>query len=91
MPDPIVTEDQILDALHRLRPARWSDVLSFINALDQPAPAVPISTLGDLLESDLVGLWADRTDLGEGHGFARQIRRDASRRAIGEAADAPGH
>ena len=37
-------------------------------------------TLGELLESGLVGLWADRTDIDDSVDFARDLRRRASRR-----------
>jgi hypothetical protein len=37
-------------------------------------------TLGDLLESPLVGMWADREDIEDGAEFARQLRERASRR-----------
>jgi hypothetical protein len=37
-------------------------------------------TLGDLLESPLVGMWADREDIADSAEFARQLRERASRR-----------
>jgi hypothetical protein len=37
-------------------------------------------TLGQLLESGLVGLWKDRSDIDDSAGFARRLRRRASRR-----------
>jgi hypothetical protein len=39
-------------------------------------------SLGELLESGLVGLWADRTDIEDNAEFARNLRRRASRRAL---------
>lgn len=36
--------------------------------------------LKDLLESDLVGLWADRDDISDSVEYARSLRRRASRR-----------
>lgn len=38
--------------------------------------------LKDLLESELVGLWADRVDIGDGVEYARSLRRRASRRDV---------
>jgi len=35
-------------------------------------------TLGDLLESPLVGMWADREDITDSAEFARQLRERAS-------------
>lgn len=37
-------------------------------------------TLGDLLASDLVGIWKDRTDIRDSIDFARQLRQEAERR-----------
>jgi hypothetical protein len=34
----------------------------------------------DLLQSELVGLWAGRTDIADNHGFARQLREQAQTR-----------
>jgi len=32
-------------------------------------------TLGELLESDLVGLWKDRKDIGDSVDYARELRK----------------
>lgn len=37
-------------------------------------------TAADLLQSGLVGLWADRTDLGDSQEFARRLREQAQTR-----------
>lgn len=37
-------------------------------------------TLGDLLESPLVGMWADRDDIVDSAEFARKLREHTSRR-----------
>ncbi len=39
-------------------------------------------TAADLLKSGLVGLWADREDIGDSLEFARNLRSKASRRDI---------
>jgi hypothetical protein len=39
-------------------------------------------TLGELLDSGLVGLWANRTDIEDSLEFARFLRRQASRREM---------
>lgn len=36
-------------------------------------------TVGDLLDSDVVGMWADRTDIGDSAAFARKLRAEALR------------
>jgi hypothetical protein len=44
-------------------------------------PAAPRTlTAADLLQSGLVGLWADRTDLGSSQEFARRLREQAQTR-----------
>ena len=37
-------------------------------------------TAADLLNSGLVGMWADRDDIGDSSEFARQLREKAQRR-----------
>jgi len=34
-------------------------------------------TAADLLKSGLVGMWADRTDIGDSQSFARRLREEA--------------
>ena len=37
-------------------------------------------TMGELLKTDLVGLWKDRTDIGDSVEFTRQLRRSIRKR-----------
>lgn len=47
-----------------------------------PAPACPERrTLGDFLDSEFFGMWADRDDIGDSATFARELRERASRRS----------
>jgi len=39
------------------------------------------STARDLLESDIVGMWADRTDIGDSDQFVRKFREEVWKRA----------
>jgi hypothetical protein len=81
-----VTEEQILDELHGLEAGRWFEVLDFINYLKYRATLERAQTrqqeltARDLLQSDLVGLWADRHDIGDSLSFARQLRQQAEHR-----------
>ncbi len=43
--------------------------------------APPAMTAADLLKSGLVGIWADRSDIGNGHEFARGLRDQAQSRS----------
>ena len=74
-----VNEQTILDALHQLSRDRWGDVLAFIKSLrpvDEPAQEIekrPL-TASDLLASGLVGLWLERSDIGDSAEYAAMIR-----------------
>jgi hypothetical protein len=80
-----VTPQEILDAIERLPAERWSDVLYMIESLQRsPASAAPgsspVRTGTDLRGSDLIGIWADRSDIANGHQFARGLRLQAEQR-----------
>lgn len=83
-----VTEQTILDALHGIPDDRWGDVLAFIESLrpdDEIAREVERRppTAADLLASGLVGIWSDRTDIGDSREFARRLRAQAQTRSRG--------
>jgi hypothetical protein len=87
-----VTERQIIHELQDLEPEKWSEVLDFIGYLKQRKvvarkvqPHSQDLTARDLLRSDLVGIWADRADLGASPEFARSLRRQADNRCSGNA------
>jgi hypothetical protein len=83
-----VGEQEILDALHRVPRERWGDVLRFLDSLKAAEAVEPPSrrvlTGKDLAESDLIGIWADRTDIGDSREFARRLREQAQRRGRGD-------
>jgi hypothetical protein len=66
-----------------LTPGASAEVIVLVDA---PAPQ-RVMTAASLLESGLVGLWEDRTDIGDSVAFARQLRRRAERR--GDSGDDP--
>ena len=81
-----VTETQILDALRQLDPHLRGEVLDFIAFLTHrvtlervPSHTQPL-TAADMLQSELVGLWADRSDIDDSATFARQLRHQAEHR-----------
>lgn len=80
------TKEQILDQLQELEPAQWREVLDFIDYLKyrqierRERPDRGEMTARDLLESGLVGMWADRDDIEDSLAFARRLRREAERR-----------
>lgn len=86
MNSQLITEKMILKALLNLEPERWVEVLDFIGYLRQrqkmeiSKPVLRQMTARDLLQSGLVGLWADRTDIGDSAVFARQLRERAEQR-----------
>ncbi len=44
-------------------------------------PSKPVMTARDLLDSGLVGIWKDRTDIGDTRAFAAELRKRVHRRA----------
>jgi hypothetical protein len=84
-----VTQRQVLEELQDLEQGRWFEVLDFIGFLKEQANRQPEDsgpqplTARALLQSKVVGLWADREDIGDSLDFARQLRRQAEhRRAV---------
>ncbi len=79
-----VNEEQILSELRHLQRDRWLEVLDFIGYLRQRAAAEPqkpgLPTALDLAQSDLVGLWADRQDIGDTLDYAARLRDQAEHR-----------
>ena len=86
MQDPTIAERQILEELRNLEPRRWFEVLDFIGYLKhQPLVNRPDSshkelTARDLLQSPLVGLWANRGDIEDSLSYAHKLRRQAEHR-----------
>ena len=81
----VVDEQAIVRSLKQVPAARWGEVLEFLESLRNAELAV--MTAVDLSQSPLVGLWADRNDLGDRHQFARELRRQAEfRSGVGDAA-----
>ncbi len=79
-----IDEKQVLEALQRVPPERWQEVLKYLRSLQladsRNAKAEPIRTATDLAKSSLVGLWADRDELTDSPKFARQLRAQAEHR-----------
>ena len=81
-----VTEQEILTKLRGLDSQRWPQVLDFISDLAQSTYSIPSLrerkplTAQELLNSDVVGLWEDREDIGDSIAFARQLRQQAETR-----------
>ena len=78
-----VTQQQVIDELRTLEPNRWFEVLDFIGFLKERATRQTAAsgarelTARTLVQSAVVGLWADREDMGSSLDFARRVRRDA--------------
>jgi hypothetical protein len=79
-----VTPDEILEGLRALQPDRWPEVLDFIGYLRSTSVHATSHqqelTAHELLQSSLVGLWADRDDIDDNLSFARRLREQAERR-----------
>ena len=80
-----VTSDDILSAMQHVPASRWSEALDAIKALQEPAspstnPSRPIRTGMDLRGSELIGIWADRSDITDSGEIARELRYQAEQR-----------
>jgi len=73
-----ISEQTIVDALRQAPVERWGEVLAFLQTLQGETPA--IRTAADLANSELIGLWAARDDIGNSQEFARSLRREAETR-----------
>ena len=49
----------------------------------------PVVTGKDLAGSDLIGIWADRTDIGDSREYARRLRQQAEHRTHQGRSNAP--
>lgn len=82
MSRPEITPDQILNAIQHVPPERWAEALRAIENLQEP-PTISeptsscLRTGTDLLDSPLIGIWSDRSDVANNHQFARELRRQA--------------
>jgi len=83
---PSIVEREILDELHHLEPQRWFEVLDFIGYLkqhpfiDRSNSSQKKGTALDLIQSPLIGLWADRDDIDDSTSYAKKLRWQAEHR-----------
>ncbi len=63
-----------------LTPGASAEVIVLLDAPETILTHRHTMTATDLLESDLVGLWEDREDIGDSVEFARHLRRQAEQR-----------
>jgi hypothetical protein len=80
-----ITPEQMLSAIHRVPTGQWGEIMHVIESFQTPngssVPASPPVRIGtDLKDSGLIGIWSDRSDLGSGQEFAREMRRQAEQR-----------
>ena len=74
-----VTQEQVLEELQDLEPGRWFEVVDFIGYLkaqtnrERAGLGSRELTARDLLQSEVVGLWADREDISDSLTFARRL------------------
>jgi hypothetical protein len=83
VPTENIAQQQVLDELQALEPNRWFEVLDFISFLkeragrERAAAGQQELTARALLQSDIVGLWAERDDIGDSREYARRLRQEA--------------
>ncbi len=67
--------------LHLDVPIGSSEANQEVQVTVEPATSSsPTITAAALLQSSLIGLWADRTDIGDSRAFARRLREEAQTR-----------
>ncbi len=72
--------------LHLDLPVGKADADRDVQVTVEPIEALetlPGITAADLLRSGLVGMWADRTDIGDSREYARRLREQAQTRRQG--------
>ena len=79
-----ITPQQILEATQRVPEERWPAILQVIDGLQRESASElkslsPVRIGTDLRDSELIGIWADRTDFVDSREFARGLRREAER------------
>ena len=80
-----ITPQEILEAIQRVPEECWPAILQVIDSLQREAASerkspLAVRTGTDLRGSELIGIWADRTDITDSRDFARGLRREAERR-----------
>lgn len=61
-------------------PVKRGQTVELSIRIEAEGSKTPGRTARDLLASDLVGLWEDRSDIGDSASYARQLREQAQRR-----------
>jgi hypothetical protein len=78
-----ITEQEVLKALRRIPTQRWPEVLRYLSSLqsfERTTGMPPVLNAGDLANSELVGIWRDRTDIASSQEFAHHLRQQAENR-----------
>jgi hypothetical protein len=73
-------KQELIAEIEQLDDGLTSDVLGFVRSLRQKSEDTSGIPLADLMQSGLVGMWAERTDMDDPLSFAHELRRRASRR-----------
>ncbi|MCI0640731.1 MAG: hypothetical protein L0Y72_24295 [Gemmataceae bacterium] len=80
----VVNEQTLLEELQQVPWERWGEVLCLIRTLQAAKPvsddSAHVQSGADLATSDLIGIWADRTDITDSREFARRLRQRAEHR-----------
>jgi hypothetical protein len=79
-----ITEERILEVLRQVPSDRWPAVLKYLISLQSAKPensVAPICTASDLVASDLIGIWSERSDIANSQGFAQKLREQGQHRS----------
>ena len=81
-------KDHFLTSMSHVPPEQWQDVLNYVHSLPTPKEekSSPIpKTAAEMAKSEIIGIWADRTDIQDGPTFARQLRSAAEKQGFSDA------
>jgi hypothetical protein len=80
--------ENFLAILSHIPPEQWQDVLNYVHSLPTPKEGKTSpdqKTAAEMAKSEIVGIWADRTDIEDGPSFARKLRAAAEQRGTADA------
>jgi hypothetical protein len=81
-------KEHFIATMSHVPPEQWQAVLNYVHSLPSAVEEKTSSepkTAAEMAKSEVVGIWADRTDIKDGSTFARQLRSTAEKRGFSDA------
>ena len=79
--------EHFLATMSHVPPEQWQNVLDYVHSLPPPREKTSPNrkTAAEMAKSEILGIWADQTDIQDGPTFARQLRSAAEKRGFSDA------